>query len=274
MFYKNVELGSPLPLSAWRKISMGSWRPTGDSSVYAALDVPAEPSLNYLKALNAIGEQKVTLTHLVGSVIGKMFKAHPQLNTMIRFGEVYPRKNVDVFFHIAPDETGEDLSGVVVRNASEKSIREIAGELNEKAVLERQKGDGDFRKIKSNYRFVPGAISKWVLDLTSFLQYTLNIWTPLLGTPKDSFGSVMVTSLGPLNLQNAFVPIAPYTRIPIVFSIGKVHQAAVVRNNQVEVGLQFTICITFDHRLVDGVTGAKMVRSLEQMFAAPEKFLH
>jgi hypothetical protein len=260
-------------MSSWRKISLGSWRPTGDSSVYASLDVPAESCLEYVSALNASASTKITLTHVVGAVIAQMFARHPQLNSVIRFGRIHRRLNVDVFFHIAPDKTGEDLSGSVIRFADQKSVVEIASELNARADKERQKASSDFNKVKSLYRLVPGLLSKWILDLTSFIQYTLNLWSPLLGPPQDAFGSVMVTSLGPLNLKNAFVPIAPYTRIPIVFSIGKVHQAPVVRNQQIQIGKQFTLCITFDHRLVDGVTGAAMVHTLEEFFANPAKYL-
>jgi len=52
MFKRNVELHPALKMTAWRKISVGSWRPIGDSQVYCELDLDAEPALRWLESIN------------------------------------------------------------------------------------------------------------------------------------------------------------------------------------------------------------------------------
>ena len=127
MIKKNVELLPPRKLSAWRKISIGSWRPNGDSQVYAEICVSAEPALRRISELNINTESKITMTHFIGKVMGQVLSEVPDLNAIIRFGNIYPRKNVDIFFHVAYEET--ELSGHVVRNVDKRSFSEISKEL-------------------------------------------------------------------------------------------------------------------------------------------------
>ena len=45
---RNVEFAGRPPLSGWRKISLGSWRPRGDSSVYGTIEVEVGPAVRAL----------------------------------------------------------------------------------------------------------------------------------------------------------------------------------------------------------------------------------
>jgi pyruvate dehydrogenase E2 component (dihydrolipoamide acetyltransferase) len=266
---RNVELGRPLKLSSWRKIAIGSWRSASDPSVYSMLELDAEPALEYVEKCRTASGQRVTLTHFVGKVVAEMLKRHPQVNSVLRFGKLYPRKEVNIFLHVATDEKGEDLTGVAIKNADQLSVAEIAIDANKNIHAIRNGHDVSFKGSKSIMRLVPGFLARFFVDLTGFILYTLNTWNPLLGTARDPFGSAMVTNVGSLGIGMTFAPMAAYTRVSLVLAVGAVQEQPVVRNGQVQAGKVIKICVTFDHRIIDGVHASQMSRTFQKLFLNP-----
>lgn len=273
LFSKNIELGPPLKLSSWRKVAIGTWRDAGDPSVYAYMDIEIEPGLAYIEKLRRETGLRITMSHFVGKVIAETLHRHPSINCILRFGRLYPRKSVDVFFQVATDMSGEDLSGMTVREAHRKSIPEIAQEMETRVQAIKQKRDHSFTKMKKTMGAFPGYFAAFILNFAGFLMYTLNLWTPLLGSPRDPFGSVMITNIGSLGLDMAFAPLVPYSRVPLLIALGSVREAPLVKNGQVTVAKVIRVCVTFDHRLIDGVHGSHMSRTVQQIFANPEREL-
>lgn len=269
-FRKNVDLGAPLKLTPFRKIAIGTWRSAGDPSVYGIMQYDVRPALEYLEKLRERTGEKLTLTHFVGKSVSHILKQHPELNSILRFGRLYPRRSIDIFFQVASDTKGDDLSGTTIRNADQKSIQEIARELQGSARTIREKGDPAFKKMKQSLKLLPGWLSWWVIQFTAFVQYTLNLWSPIFGTPPDPFGSIMITSIGPLGLEFALAPLVPYSRVPCVLTVGAIHDAPVVHQGKLEVAPVIQLGITFDHRLIDGVHAAKMASLLKRIFSNPE----
>lgn len=270
MFTRNVHLGAPFRLSAWRKISLGSWRPVGDSSVHGLLEIEAEPALRYIETWSRVAHERVTLTHFAIRACGEMLRRHPEINAIVRFGRIYPRRSCDVFAHAAADPAGSDLSGVLVRQADAKSVAAIAAEIRPQVAAIKTQKDSSFLRVKGMMRRWPGVLTRALLDVLGFVLYSLNLWSPLLGAPRDSFGSMMVTNIGSLGLKMAFVPMAPYTRVPLVMALGAVHQRAIVRADRVVAARVFCACWTFDHRIIDGVHAAQMARTFETICSDPE----
>ena len=272
MIRKNLELGRALRVSAWRKISIGSWKNTGDSTVYGLTQLDAEAALQYLEEARQKSGLKITMTHLIGKVLAETYQRHPDMNVIGRWGRVYPRKNIDIFFQVAMDDSGEDLSGAVVRKADQKSLEQICADLSQSSKTMRGGNDLTFKKIKKNLKLVPGFLLPFMVRFTDFLLNDLNIWMPFVGTPPDSFGSVMVTSIGSLGLSDiAFAPIPKFSRLPMLLCVGAVHEAPVVRNGQVAVGKIINLTISFDHRFLDGVAAGRMLRTFRDLFHYPEK---
>lgn len=270
---KNVDLGSPLKTSSWRKVAIGTWKTAGDPSVYGFVDVDIAPALALIEKLRNQSGTRITLTHFVGKVVAEVLRRHPDINCILRFGRLYPRKNIDIFFQVASDSTGEDLSGMTVRNADQKSIIAIAQEMEERIRLIKQKKDHSFTKMKNTMGLLPGIFSQYILGFAGFLMYTLNLWSPLLGSPQDPFGSVMVTNIGSLGLDMAFAPLVPYSRVPLLITVGAVRETPIVRDNKVEAAKLLRLCATFDHRLIDGVHASHMVNTFRVVFQNPEKEL-
>ena len=94
------------------------------------------------------------------------------------------------------------------------------------------------------------------------------------GLPRDPFGSAMVTNIGSLGLEEAYVPLVPYSRVPLLLAMGEVRKVFVVGDDdQPVVQQQMRVFATFDHRILDGAHAARMSRKLRAVFADPEAHL-
>ncbi len=270
MIYRNVNLQKAKKLTGWRKMSLGSWRPTGDSSIHTGIELDAEPLLKHLDKINGnrSGEDvKVTFLHCFSKALGMAISQNPQINSIVRFGRIYPRIDVDIFFHVVNNfDDGEDLSGFVIRNIDGKGIKDISREFftTSRNIKKGLHAEND-RRVKSLFRLLPGILSRSLLNLFGFILYSLNLWSPLMGSSRDFFGSVMLSYIGSFGADNAFAPIAPYTRIPMVVSLGRVKKRpfvigdSIVARNTVKVG------IVYDHRICDGIHIQKMIDDLTKL---------
>lgn len=268
---KNIQGLRPVPVSPWRKISLGTWRITGDSSVYGMTEINVEPALQYLEKLSKEKNIKMTLTHYVARAIALTFRDHPQINSIVRWGKLYRRDNVDIFLHVAMDTKGEDLSGIVIRNLDQKTLLEVADELNQKVTKLKKEGDPSFNKIKNTIKYVPPFVLRHALDLVGFVLYTLNLWSPALNVARDPFGSAMVTNIGSLGADFAFTPIPYYSRVPFILSIGAVKESPWVDPETKNIIVQrlVKLGVTFDHRIIDGVHAANMSKSFKKYMENP-----
>ena len=271
MIQPNVRLKPAKKLSAWRKIAIGTWHGPGDPSVYGVLELNAEPALRYIELLKSKSNERITITHFVGKVAAESIRRHPQINSILRFGRIYPREDLNIFFQVASDSKGENLSGKCVRNIDKMSIEEISRSLNAGVKQIRDGDEGEYKKGKQLMGMIPGFLSGIFLNITAFISYTLNIWHPALGIPKDGFGCTMITNIGSLGLDMAFAPIVPYSRVPFLIAVGTVYVRAVVENGTIKPQKSIKLCVTFDHRLVDGIHASQMAQTVVKLFDNPEK---
>lgn len=266
---RNIHYAGKAKLSAFRKVALGTWRTAGDPSVYAELEFNIEPARDYLDKISSITGKKLTLTHFVGKACAETIRRYPELNCILRWGSLYRRSSIDIFFQVASDKKGEDLSGTTVRHIDEKDICEIAEDMQKKVKRIRDTGDIDYKEMKKTMKMMPSWMSRSLLNFSSWLMYTLNLWTPLLGVPRDPFGSIMVTSLGSIGLDRAFVPLVPYARIPCLVAIGAIREAPWVVDGKVAVKPVISLCVTFDHRIIDGMHASHMAKTMKKIFANP-----
>lgn len=262
MLRKNVEFKGPAQMNVWRKVAIGTWETTKDPSIYGFVDVDASAILNKIEEYRKKGI-RLTPTILVAKGIAHGIERYPSFNTVLRWGKLYERKTIDIFLQVSAVENGEEnLSGVVVREANHKSLESILHELQEKARKIRTHEDPEFQNIKKTMKNIPSWIISKILDFMSFLNHGLNLWSPWFGTPRDPFGSAMVTSVGSMGLEYGFAPLVPYSRCPMVMAIGKITEKPVVENGQVVIKPMIPISVTMDHRHIDGYGCSKILHGL------------
>jgi pyruvate dehydrogenase E2 component (dihydrolipoamide acetyltransferase) len=269
--FNSIKFLEPEKLSPWRKISLGSWRPNGASSIFVKETLDLENFQAIKKRLSQTDES-ISFNAYFANALGKTLIENQRINSMIRLGRIYPRKDVSMFFHVLRQKNLDDLSGVKIEFDNNTDIASLESQFKTK-ISECKKEDKNFVAVKNVYKFIPSILSKTFLDITSFLTYTLNLNLKFLGVPKDSFGSIMVTNVSSLGLELAFTPIAPYTKIPVVIAVGTPSDRCVVKNGQMCISKQLDLGIHFDHRLIDGAQISDFLNSLRKYLYEPT-FVH
>lgn len=260
-------------LSLFRKIAIGTWRNAGDPSVYGCVEVDMEAALAYLQAFREATGKRITVTHLVARAMAQVLHEHPEANAILRWNKIYLRDEVTLFMQVAmKDEvTGApDLSGITLRDAHRRSLSELVDEVEDKARRVRERRDPSLERSRGLFRYLPHLLLNDFLRVVAFLSYDLNMDLSWAGMPKDPFGAAMITNIGSLGLDAAYVPLIPYSRVPLLLALGAVKETAVVRDGALCARRVMKVHATFDHRFLDGVQAAAMSRTLRDWLEAPQ----
>ena len=273
----NIELHPKHELSTFRRIAIGTWTTVGDPSVYGSMDIEMDAAMDYIARYRKATGKRLTVSHLVAKAIAGALERMPDANAIMRWNRPHRRKTIGVFFQVAmPGEEGQetDLSGATLYDVEKKSVDQLVDEFAEKVNMVRERKDPALEKTRSTFKIIPLLIINKVLKLIGFFSYTLNLDLRWAGIPSDPFGSIMVTNVGSLGLDTAYVPLVPYSHVPMLLALGAVKKTPVVDDDgQIVVRQMMGIHATFDHRIIDGFHAAVMSKVLREYFANPdEKF--
>lgn len=269
----NIALRPKRDLSSFRMIAIGTWKTAKDPSVYGSMDLEMDEALRYLDAFREQTGRRLTVTHLICKAIGAVLEEMPDANAILRFNKIFLRDEIKIFFQVVMEdpETGQiDLSGLTVSESNKKDLVAIIDEFETVAAKVRAGKDKDKEQTRQTFKRMPGWLSGPVLDLIAWLTYTLNLDLSWAGIPKDVFGSVMVTNVGSLGLDRAYVPLVPYSRVPLLIAMGAIKKVPVVdEDDTIRVARVMGLHATFDHRILDGAHAAHMSKTLRTWFADP-----
>lgn len=274
-----VELTKITKAPVFRKIAMGSWKTVGDPSVYGMMDIDMSKTQEFVKKYSEKHNIKISPAHIVGKAIAMCMEERPEINGMIRGSRLYLRKNVSLFFQVNVPGQGADkvnkasLSGATIPNAEKLSLADIAQALNLKAQKVRMNEDNELKQSLAITKMMPWFLMRAFLNFSSWLIYGLNINLGFLGLPKDPFGSVMITNVGSLGIDLAWAPLVPYSRVPLLLTVGSIREQVIAVDGKPEVRPIMSLGVTFDHRFMDGVHAAQMARTFRKCFEDPEKYL-
>lgn len=84
-------------------------------------------------------------------------------------------------------------------------------------------------------------------------------------------GTFTVTNLGSIG-GTSFTPIVNFPEVAIL-GMGRSRQEPVVRDGRIEARLIMPVCLSYDHRVVDGADGARFTRHLAESLENPERLL-
>lgn len=256
-------------LSSWRKVSLHTWGRPSDPSVYGILELDATAALAYVRRLREADGAHVTLTHLIGKAVALAISERPEVNAIVRRGRgIYRRESVDVFFQVAFDG-GEDLSGAKIVRADEKSVSEIALELAARAERIRAHADRSLQRTQALLDQLPGPLRGAALGLAELATYDLGLDLRSLGVPYDQFGSAMVTNIASFGLPLAFAPLVPFSRVPLLLTVGRVADGPMVVGGAVVARPLLRIGVTLDHRILDGFEAGRLARRFLAVMADP-----
>jgi pyruvate dehydrogenase E2 component (dihydrolipoamide acetyltransferase) len=112
-----------------------------------------------------------------------------------------------------------------------------------------------------------------MLKTVEYLTYDLGLDLRKLGLPHDQFGSVMITNVGMFGLPVGFAPLVPFSRVPILLTIGAIEARPKAVEGKVEIRPMVTVGATFDHRLLDGFQAGRIARRFRAVVEDPETAL-
>ncbi len=272
----NLNLVPKKDLSSFRRIAIGTWRDAYDPSIYGQLRLRADKVLTYLDEFRARTGKRLTITHLMAKAVAIVMAEMPDANAVLRFNRIYLRQDIGVFFQVAmedPVNKQVDLSGATIFDAHKKSFEEIVDEFEARVAKVRAGKDKELEGTRSTFKKIPYLFLNKFLDLLSFFSFTLNLDLRFLGIPKDPFGSAMVTNVGSLGLEEAFVPLVPYSKVPLLLAVGAVQDEPVVEDGRVVPAKVLHACATIDHRVLDGMHASHMSKTMRKIFDDPERWL-
>ncbi|MDB4965947.1 MAG: Dihydrolipoamide acyltransferase component of branched-chain alpha-keto acid dehydrogenase complex [Myxococcales bacterium] len=268
----NLELVRKDDVSSFRKIAIGTWRNAYDPSVYGTMELRMEEAIRYIHQFREKTGKKLTVSHMVAKAAAMVLKECPDANALLRWNRVYLRQRIGIFFQVVMTDEGAhkvDLSGATLYDLEDKSVETIFDEFSAKVEQVRTRKDPALEKARNTFLGIPYFALNWVLKLISFLSYTLNMDLRWAGIPKDPFGSMMITNIGSLGLDTAYVPLVPYARVPILLALGAVKDVPVVEKGHIVAGKIMRVNATFDHRFIDGFHASVMSRIMRQWMEHP-----
>ncbi len=266
---KHVKHDEPVQHSSFRQLAIGAWGSPTDPKVYTKIKCDITYLQTLLKQKSA--RTPVSLVHFFAYVMGQVFDKYPELNRVLLRGKLYQRASIDAFIHThIREKTHYDLSGITIPNIHEQSLEELSQLITKKTSDIREKKNKSIQRTRKIVSRVPALMLPLVIKCLDFWLYSLNIG--LWGLPKDPYGSFGITAVGSLGFEEAFVPLFPFSRMPMMLALGKPYTLLKLDETEKPVERTYVnLCFTMDHRYYDGADLAKPLRYLKKLVAKYNK---
>lgn len=253
-------------MSTRRRLTISTWKPPRDGVIFGTITLDCSNALKYMEEIREATGDKVTITAFVGAAVARALRDEPTLNGRIHLGKYIPYDKVTVSYLVQVGE-GQNLAQVRIEDADNLSAIETAERLRAQAGKVRSGEDKNFEKSTNMAAKMPTWLLRRVLSLSGYV--TTGMGKPFAGQPAYPFGSCIITSIGMLGVDEAFVPPTPFARVPLYVAIGAVRDMVFAEDGQPVVRPGITVTATMDHRFVDGFQAATVARSFRKAFNEP-----
>lgn len=126
--------------------------------------------------------------------------------------------------------------------------------------------------LKTGGVLVPAIIDSQKMTLSelnnSFKDLLLRTAKGELRNRELTEGSITVTNMGDLGSHEVFGIIFP-PQVAII-GLGRIHKVPVIDGSNIRPGLVMNITLSADHRVTDGLTGAKFLANIEKHLTQPD----
>ena len=249
-----------------RRLAIASFRPSHDGRVYTRLAVDASPALDYIADTRARSGVQVTLTHVVAAALARGLRDVPETRARVVLGRAVPLDDCAISFTVDVDG-GTDLAPVRVDGVDRLSPAEVAALLRPAVAVVRSQQDPAHNAGARWARRLPWWGLRAGLGVAGFVFSGLG--RPAFGQRAFPLGAALVSNVGGLGLDEAFLAPLPMARVPLYLAIGAVRDAPMVVDGELVVRPQVVLVATGDHRLIDGAHAGKLVRIVRELLADP-----
>jgi pyruvate/2-oxoglutarate dehydrogenase complex dihydrolipoamide acyltransferase (E2) component len=211
--------------------------------VYLMTDVDA----TRVKAARAQAGGKISFVSYVVKAAADVIAAFPDARAVLSDG-LWPTLTTteDVHAKVLFDKTIDGQRCVVsgtVRAAQARTLAEVQADVDTYKAAEVD-ADGPFKQVRMLQR-LPLPLAR--------LVYRVVLRSPQRRSNLQ--GTFSVTSVGHENVR-AIIPMIAGT---LGFGVGRIAEAAVVRDGKIEIASSFTLSLAFDHRVLDGAISAEVL---------------
>ncbi len=242
-------------------------RTRNESVVYLDQQIDVEATLAWLDRVNEgrDGDRKLSFYTVVLAALVHTLTERPRLNRFVSGGRIWQRRGISISFAVKKAMADKaTMTTVKVEFQPGDDIEAVADRVRAAIGVGRGRDKTGSEKEMVFFGAMPGPL----LRLVMLLQRWADAWNLLPGAmikPDPMYASVFVANLGSVGLSAPFHHLYEYGNIPIFLTIGKIHKAPVVREDDTLGVARVVDCkYSFDERIADGFYCA---RSLEQ-FAA------
>lgn len=254
-------------MSARRRISIASYKPPREGVIHGSMTLECTKVNSYLDAIHESTGSKVSITAFVGAVVGRALRASPSLNGRVHLGKYIPYDDVNVAFLVQVGG-GDNLAQVRVDHIDTLSPQQVHTVLQTKAAAVRDGKDENFEKSINLTKRLPTPVLRRVLSMGGFVTSGLGL--PFAGQPAFPFGSAVITSVGMLGVDEAFVPPTPFLRVPLYVAVGRIYPMVFADGDEPVVRDGLTLTATLDHRFIDGFQAGTLAAEVRRYFSDPE----
>lgn len=251
-----------------RKVAVATWSTASEGRLLTRIVVDADPVLDYVATRREAGAKGLTVMHVLGCAAAQAVRAVPDSNTRVRAGRIVAFQDVSVGFAVDIGQ-GTDLAPCKISNADRLTPAEMATEVWKGVKALRDATDPGFTRATKIATYIPTPLMKPFMMATSLVLGGFGL--PMFGQKGNPLGSVFISNVAPLGVEEVFLAPLPFARTPVYIALGVVSERAVVRAGKVVAVKQFTLCMTGDHRLVDGVQCALYFDALVRLLNDPAR---
>lgn len=256
------------PTATRRKVAVATWSAPREGRLMTRIVVDADPVTDYVTARRAAGARGLSVMHVLGAAAARAILVVPEANARVVGGRVVRFDDVAVGFAVDIGR-GTDLAPVKVSGADALTPAEIATRVWEGVQRLRTGTDPGFNLSSRVAAAVPTALTRPLLMATSVVLGGLG--RDVLGQQGNPLGAIFISNVAPLGVEEVFLAPVPFARAHVYISLGTITERPVVRDGQVVPVRQFTLCLTGDHRLVDGVQCAIFFDALHALLRDPSR---
>jgi len=129
------------------------------------------------------------------------------------------------------------------------------------------------KKSMGPVSILPTWLIRPVLNIAGYAAGACGLEIKPLGIEPFPFGTALITSVGMLGVDEAYVPFTPFARVPLLLLIGAVKDGTMVIDGQTQIRKKVKLTATIDHRFLDGAQGGVMARVIREIFENPHAHL-
>jgi len=266
---KRTRFSKAQKVPSFFKMANAMWKTPEEPLIFSSINIDMNNALAWIKSHKKRTGEKITITHLCTKALGMVYQKYPQLNAKVEANNIYRRKTVD-FQILVSMESGDELSGIKLKNADRKSISEIAREIREGAAAVRNNQGPSYQTSQNIIQHCSITLTRWILKITNVLANRFELDLSIFGVPDDPFGTAIISSVGKHGLESAYGPLVPFSRCGLLMIIPEVKDKPWVQDGKLVVRPILKLCMTLDHRLFHGYYVSLLQKEIRALLQNPK----